>query len=133
MGKYIPSVTVPSDDFVVEDEDGNEYRPHEGEWVKFRTRLPFAVFKMVWGAVPDLDELEDKARIQLNIERGEDARRALAHQIVDWDWTDDDGEPHPRPGDDKEGFAEVLGWLSREESDYLIGKMIVPGEAPKNS
>lgn len=128
--RYIPSGRVPSDDLMLTDDDGEKYRPHEGEWVEFRRHLPIAVCQLMWGTI-SLEELEPEERIQRRLERGEEVVRALAHQILDWSWTDDFGKALPGP---KEGerFAEALRWLAPYELEWLQDHVVVGGMT-KNS
>jgi hypothetical protein len=41
--KFTPTVKVWCDEIVVKDEEGNEYYPHAGEWVKFKTSVTIEV------------------------------------------------------------------------------------------
>jgi len=43
--KYTPSIVVRSDDLIVTDEEGNEHKPHEGEWVRFRKGVPLGTLR----------------------------------------------------------------------------------------
>jgi hypothetical protein len=102
--------TVSSDDFVVE-EDGVEYRPHQGESVTFRGRMTVG------------DYLNAISLSRFSAEAMEDADKLfgqtienLANRIVSWDWTGDYGEQLPAP------TAEVLKKLSFEELVWIIGK-----------
>ena len=46
--KYVPSFMVKDEDapLVLKDEEGNEHRPHEGEWVRFRQGVPMKVMRL---------------------------------------------------------------------------------------
>ena len=130
--KYVPSIKVPSDDLVLVDDEGNEHRPHEGEWVQFRRSLPLVALRLIWER-PDLEGLEPVEAFQANIERSEAVVQALAHQIVDWNWTDDFDKPLPSPANGKEAFTETLRWLSPKERVWLE-EHVMDGALPsKNS
>ena len=59
--------------------------------------------------------------------------QALAHQIVDWNWTDDFDKPLPSPANGKEAFTEALRWLSPKERVWLE-EHVMDGALPsKNS
>ena len=128
--KYVPSKRVSSDDLIITDGDGEEFQPHEGDWVEFRQHLPLAAIKLMWEEL-STEGLEPKERVRLRLERGEEVTRALAHQILDWSWTDDFGKPLPRP-ENGEKFIEALHWLAPYELDWLQDNVIVGG-ASKNS
>jgi len=129
--KYVPSIKVPSDDFVITDEEDAEHRPHEGEWVRFKRQLPYAMVKLIWGS-QDLANLDDDERFRLRMDRGEEIVQALARQILDWSWTDEHGEPLPKPSERKL-FLDILRWLSPDEVSWLMGH-VMDGAAPeKNS
>ena len=42
----------------------------------------------------------------------------LTRQILDWNWTDEWGDPHPRPSD-RDAFVEVLWDLDDVELAWL--------------
>lgn len=123
--KYVPEFTVPADDLVVVDEDGNEHHPHEGEWVRFRKGVPMSIMRLVASAaqieeVPDgaPDALREAAAIEY-ARVSEGIVKALARQIRDWNWTDEDYQPLPRPVADHEAFVETLWNLDDYELAWL--------------
>jgi len=157
--KYVPSVRVPSDDLVLIDEEGNEHRPHEGEWVVFRKGVPLRVMRIMrrvmdarqFEELPeeDLDKLSAGERARYDREReaamaeyaelSEDLIGVLARQILDWSWTSeewseelDDFVPHPRPRDNRAGFLDALWDLSEDERNWLQEHMTDGATAPKN-
>ena len=103
--KYVRSFEHPCDDFVIVDGEGNEYHPHAGESVRFRSAMLWALMRIR----ADLPGLEYAQRVV----------GALRHQILWWDWTDDAGKLWPSPDTDPEGFAEVLWYISDDERNYL--------------
>jgi hypothetical protein len=104
--KYVRTFTHPCDDFTITDDDGNEYYPHAGESVTFRSDLPWRLV-----ALPDPgDSPRNYCEALIAV---------LRRQIRGWDWTDDDGEPLPRPAEDYAGFVEALWHVSAEEREYL--------------
>ncbi len=129
--KYVPSITVPSDDLIVVDDEGNEHKPHEGEWVRFKKRLPYALVRLVWGN-EDLSDLEADERFRRRMARGEEIVQALQRQIVDWNWTDEHGQPLPKP-DERELFLDALRWLSPDEVTWLMGHVMDGAMPEKNS
>lgn len=100
--KYVPTFKHLCDDFVIKDPEGNEYYPHADEWVVFRTDLP-------WGLVRPVPD-DQFAQNLLDV---------LIRQIRDWNWTDEDGNPYPKPKEDPTGFAWALIDLSGNERLYL--------------
>ena len=103
QSKYVPSFVLQCDDFVRLDEDGNEHHIHAGEWVRFRADLPWRLAKLA-------DE-------STGYERFRQAIRVLMRQVLDWNWTGDDGQPLPKPGDDE--FEDALWDLGGDERDWL--------------
>lgn len=157
--KYIPSIKVLSDDLVVIDEEGNEHRPHEGEWVVFRKGVPLSVMRVARRAAnaqdfeelteEDLAKLSEAERSHYERERremaaeigdlSEDLIHMLARQILDWSWTSevwsdelDDFVPYPRPRDNREAFVETLWNMEDYERDWLQEHMTDGANAPKN-
>jgi len=119
--KFIPSIVVRSDDLIVTDDEGNEHKPHEGEWVRFRKGVSLGTIRKMVEAgrlvelgaqkmTPELArEIEDILGGMLD---------ALTHQILDWTWTDADWEPLPKPKD-KVAFLAALGTLEDYEMAWL--------------
>ena len=108
--KYVRSFEHPCDDFVLNDDKGNEYHPHAGESVRFRADFPWELMRLMNpDDIAGMSGLEYAGRVV----------RLLQRQIVAWDWTDDAGKHWPSPDDDPEGFADALWWLGDEERNYL--------------
>jgi hypothetical protein len=103
--KHVPSFVHSCDDFMITGEDGTVYYPHVGEWVRFRSDLPWRIMRLD----PDLP----------NWEYAETLIDVLNRQILDWNWTGDDGELLPTPKEDPEGFVATLWDLGEEERGYL--------------
>lgn len=150
--KYIPSITVPSDDLVIVDDEGNEHHPHEGEKVVFRKGVPLRVMRVMRrvSKLATFEEMDDEALSRLSEsarERYECQRRAaieqygdlseslirvLARQILDWTWTDEWGDPFPRPEMDHEAFIEALWDLDDAELAWLQEHYLDGASASKN-
>ena len=123
--KYVPTFQAASDDLVVLDEEGNEHRPHEGEWVRFRKGVPMSIMRLVAKAAQiedlpdDAGEAEREAATLQYAEVSEGIVKALAHQVYAWSWTDDDYAPLPSPREDREAFVECLWQLEDYEIAWL--------------
>lgn len=113
MAKFPPRV-VPSDDLVVL-YDGQEIRPHEGETVTFRGRASVADYL----SGLKLQRLGTELVAEVNTSEIDalfaEALTGLASKIVEWTWTDDEGEPLPSPP-----TADLLQRLSFEELTWLV-------------
>lgn len=98
--KRAPRITVPSDDFVIE-EDGEEYHPHAGEQVTFRKRVSARDLLVIAKAQELQEELQETGgAAELASFFYNDACPVLARAILAWDWTDpyeEDGEGNPVP------------------------------------
>lgn len=126
--KYVPTVKVMSDDLVVVDEEsGQEHRPHEGEWVIFKRGVPMKVMRVAQraGKVNTEDPTQAIALVEALV-------GILAQQIVDWNWTDVDYEALPRPRTDPEGFADALWGLESYEISWLQEHMLDGANLSKN-
>jgi len=131
--KFVPSVLVPSDDLVVVDDESNEQQPHAGEWVRFRKGVPLSIMRAMTGATA-LSELGEG----MTPEQAGDAQAlltdlidAIAHQILDWNWTDEDWQPYPRPADHA-AFVDVLWQLEDYEMRWLQSHLADGAKVAKN-
>lgn len=118
--KFIPSIVVRSDDLVVKDEEGNEHKPHDGEWVRFRAGVSLGTIRKMNRAAK-LTDLGDTMTAELAAEVDDilaGVVAALAHQILDWSWTDADWQPLPRPKDEQ-AFLDALANLENYETAWL--------------
>lgn len=149
--RYVPSITVPSDDLVVIDEEGTEHHPHAGEHVVFRKGVPLRVMRVMRrvAKMPEFEQLDEeqvakldeRKREQYKEEQAEvseqfgdlsdDLVRVMARQILDWNWTDEWGDPLPRPHAG-EAFVEALWDLDDEELAWLQAHMTDGANASKN-
>lgn len=149
--RYVPSITVPCDDLVVIDDQGNEHHPHAGEHVIFRKGVPMRVMRVMRrvAKMPEFEQLNDEQIAKLSERQREqyqekqdevteqygdlsdDLIRVLARQILDWDWTDEWGDPLPRPHDG-EAFVEVLWDLDDAEIAWLQAHYTDGASASKN-
>ncbi len=101
--KFIPTFVQASDDLVVKDDEGIEHHPHAGEWVRFRRDVPWRMVRIA----PDMPNSEYCPLII----------GLLTRQIIDWNWTGDDGQPLPQPGDS--AFVDRLWDLGDYEREWL--------------
>jgi len=131
--KFVPSIVVPSDDLVVIDDDGNEQQPHAGEWVKFRKGVPLSIMRALV-QVSELSEMGADATIEQAREAKallSDLVDAIAHQVLDWNWTDENWEPYPRPKDGA-AFIEVLWKLDDPSMAWLRSHLSDGAKVAKN-
>lgn len=108
------------DDYLVEDENGEQFAPHEGETIRLRRKLPMRLFR-IYGELIGGDG--ERALIAFN-----EAVPMLAPLVVEWTWTDDDGLPYPDPAVD----PDALWDLDLSEIVWIIEKLMEQTEAPKN-
>jgi len=119
--KYVPSIIVRSDDLIVTDEEGNEHKPHEGEKVIFRKGVSLGTIRKMAeaGRLVELGTQNVTPEVAREIEEILAGMiEALAHQILDWTWTDEDWEPLPKPKD-RAAFLAALGGLDDYEMAWL--------------
>jgi hypothetical protein len=99
---------IPSDDYTVKDDEGNEYHPHAGEWIVLRRDVSGRIFNL--------------NTEMTNAEYFDTMLRILTRQVRDWSWTNDDEEPLPKPGD-RQAFRDALMDLGGDERGYLMSKV----------
>lgn len=132
-----PSRWVPSDDCAVTI-DGETYYPHEGERVKIIGSSTVGELQSLWafnniavdlGEKPSDDASDDDLRAY-NRQRSrqlsdayERLCSAIAQRVVDWDWTDDEGSPLPKP-DRTTGPLKAL----RDQELYYL-RSVIQGES----
>lgn len=127
--KFVPAIVVQSDDLVVLDDDGNEYRPHAGEWVRFRRSVPLSIMRAMTQAAA-ISSLGDDAPAE--VEAALIALvDAIAGQVLDWSWTDFDWCPYPKPAD-RAAFVEVLWNLDDYELRWLQAHIADGAKLEKN-
>src|SRR3990167_10019698 len=122
----LPPRRVQCDDYVVVI-DGQEYRPHAGEYVCFGSGSSVADYLPLM----DLVELKDSLD-EANVGRFREALTALIQgldgSIIEWSWTDNDGGPYENPPD-----QQTIGGLEIGELMYLYqakaGQVGAGGEA----
>ena len=124
-----PTRQVPSDDCAIE-VDGVEYHPHEGEWVRVVSRFSvddlrlmrrFSEFQSQMDAIEGDEALK---QVILMDDSFSDVLEVLQHRLMEWNWTDDSGEPLSQPHEN----PTVLRSLRIEELMYLV--LVVRGESP---
>lgn len=96
---YKSEFTVPSDSV-----------QGAGSWVKFR--------RATWGIIKGLRESED----------GASGLPLLAALIVDWNWTDDNGDPLPLPSIQ----PDILDNMPGAETRWLVDASEMNGGGQKN-
>jgi len=110
--KRFATHTVVADDLLVTDDDGEEFAPRQGEWVKLRKKFPMRLLRV--GA--QLSRLYAGGEDDIDMEEVEDAFDQLigllAPLIVDWNWTN-----HKEDGSE-DGKLPILT-LPRQEPDIL--------------
>lgn len=122
MAKPKP-VRLPSDDCTVTI-DGQEYTPHEGEWIEIYRGMQIgdlATLRKLAELQPKLEALEGEdggfaEQVALLNDALEPAIPAIAERVVAWSWTDDRGRPYPLPADD----PSALRTLRVDELLYLV-------------
>lgn len=124
-----PAKRMPSDDLAIE-QDGIEYRPHEGEWVDVLPGYTVGDLQDVtrWEKLMDdrqaIGDDEPEAMVAW-MGRAEavlgDMSRSIDRRLVGWSWTDGRGRPLPEPS------PEVIAGLTWDELSYLM--RIVRGQA----
>lgn len=122
MGKPTPQC-VPSDDCPVV-ADGDVFYPHEGETVTMFTQMSVGEwqhFEQIRRLGVELNALQgepDEAEQTLRLldQHFDDLCDMLATRVVDWDWTDNRGQPLPKP----DGTPGPLKRLSSQELKWLI-------------
>ena len=124
----IPAVTVPSDDCPVAvgrkyDADwsvkveGETIYPHENEWVKV---IPVAAISSFLSIADMMKEADGRTMDPAMMTRLQPAFHQLcdqlARRVIEWNWTDWDGEPmdqpHKRP--------DVIAQLTEDEVLWLL-------------
>lgn len=100
--------------------DGEAYYPHEKEWIKVIPITSVRQF-IAW----------DKLRLALSgdmerMEQGLDMMcQSLSTKIVEWNWTDNQGNKLPQPHNN----PQVLANLTEDELLYLFASVIeTPGQ-----
>lgn len=116
----IPPKRVPSDDCILVVE-GVEYTPHKGEWidiVPFMTvRQEIAIIELLQsGKQNDANKANRSTQILCE---------EAANRVVDWNWTDLEGNPLPKPYRN----PGVLHQLSNDELGYIL-KIMRGSESP---
>lgn len=118
-----PPIRRDCSDFVVT-VDGQEFHPHEGEWVEMSRSMTvkeLRAFHRFQQFVTDMqasegDSDQNERMMRALDEDFETLTAGLATRIRGWNWTDNFGEPLPQPDGDPETFAN----LTAEELFYLI-------------
>jgi len=110
--KFVPSLVVKSDDLVIQDDEGTEYHPHAGEWVRLRRSVSLRSVRVAQLAQETSEE--DAASYAAVVES---LIGILKRQILDWNWTDENSEPMPQPGVPE--FEEALWDLENYELNWL--------------
>src|SRR3990167_390701 len=123
---------ISSDDCVVTS-GGDEYRPHEGEWVEMIPGITLGELHALrqlremgikLAAAGGGDDEEAGKAVAVMDDAFSDTIRYLSRRIVSWNWTDDTGMAYEQPQDD----PMVIRSLRPEELRYLV--MPAEGESP---
>src|SRR3990170_3007809 len=106
----LPPRRVQCDDYVVV-VDGEEYRPHAGEYVTFGSTASVGDY------LPLMDLVELKENVTPdNVGRFREALAAMIDglKVSDWSWTDNRGQAYANPPD-----RDTIAHLALEELMYL--------------
>lgn len=111
---------------------GATYTPHEGEWVDVVGSASIAELKSLWAfdrVSVELQELEgspDESKLVAKRldQYYDDLAAWIARRVVDWNWTDDQGHPLPKP----DGTIGPIQALRGDEIYYL--RRVLRGESP---
>ena len=132
--KRFATHTVIADDLLVTDDDGEEFAPREGEWVKLRKKFPMRLLRV--GA--QLSRLYTEGEDDVDMEEVEEAFDRLigllAPLVVDWSWTNhkedegEDGKPPILPVPRHE--PDVLWDLDEDELMWILDKISDQVAAP---
>lgn len=117
-----PAIRVPSDSCTVT-VSGTEYHIHRGQSIWMVGTRTVGELQASWGF--------DRLSVRMNELKGEpdeygrtlellenhfsDLLTWIAERLIDWDWTDQRGQPLPKP----DGTPEPLRKLTPEEIHYL--------------
>lgn len=129
----MPTFLVTCDDLEMEGEDGEKVYPRQGEWVRFRKRLPGKMVKLMLRAMrlQSLVGEDDEAAGELE-DTLDKLLPMLAKCIVGWNWCDlwsDDEEPPLLPSPPS---ADDIWDLSLDtETFWLMGKLMAQTQSPK--
>jgi hypothetical protein len=119
----LPIIKVDCDDYVIKGEDGQEYKPREGEWLRLRKRLPARLFRLLLGIQSLQGEEDEIGEEEANNVSGilQELLPLLAQVIHSWNWTDiwDEERPALPPP-----TTETLWLLDIEEIFYLATKVM---------
>ena len=96
---------VPSDDCILVQWDGSEYRPHGGEWVEVIPLMrvgetqAFLHLRQAGGRLAAAQGEADEADQVLSITAAafDELITVLGERLIAWNWTDDYGEPLASP------------------------------------
>lgn len=107
----------------------------EGQWVRFRARLPWRLMREtiqsgrvaqeITGATGDSDSSAIWARMGALGEHMDIVERVINRTVVEWGMLDEDGQPLPIPSMDDRYLDE----LTQDEVYWLYGAATKMGEA----
>ncbi len=117
-----PTRQITSDDCVVTVE-GEDYTPHEGEWIRVLPGITAAEIRLLrelQELKPKLEAIEgdDEAQGQSIVLLDKSYDRAVsmvARRVVEWNWTDSEGKKYPSGP-----TTEVIQELDVQELFYLV-------------
>lgn len=126
-----PPIRIPSDDCRIV-LDGQEFFPHEGEWVETLAGMTVAEYKAI-NAMGNLAERlaqvkgdpDEEEKVNALIDgQFDQICDVLAARVVAWNWTDDAGRPLPQPN----GTPAIFHRLRSHELNWLV--RAAEGETP---
>ena len=133
MTSKIPVRTVKSDACVIHigriikdgdvEDEGKAYQVHKGESIKVLPIMSVRQY-IAWNKM--MGSLTDPAKLE---EALDSICLELSNKVVDWDWTDLNGEPLPKPYHNPDVFKQ----LAEEEIVWLSSALVETPEQRKNA
>jgi hypothetical protein len=99
--KYVPSFVLEGDGPTITDGDGNEHETQPGSRLVLRQDYPWELILL------DADTMTPAEYVEA-------ACRLFRRQVVEWNWTNSQGEPYAQPSDEAGFRAAVLDLLPLE-------------------
>jgi len=106
--KFVPSFVIEGDGPTFTDPDEQVHELQPDSVVRFRCDYPWALMLLDAGTMAPAEYVREVCRL-------------LRRQIVEWNWTDTDGNPYPQP-DDEAGFNAAIVDLRQEERSWLLNR-----------
>lgn len=124
--RHVPTFRVACDDYLIEDESGENYAPHAGEWVKFYRRMPARLVRALTRAAALQADISEADAAEALRDTLEELVPRLSRAIHSWNWID----PFSENGAALETDEAALWELDLSELFYLAGKLFERTQAP---